>query len=312
MELLHKKFFQLSLFILLLSVFLICFFNHDFEIKKANTNPPSHPRKLTISVTNDSNMRFTVIPSEKLGGNFNSNIVYLGVTDVNIDFDGETISLEQAIREKRTTAAEIFANARMDAQNKICTEQYESIHGLSSFLYHYPEFKLYIVYDIYETPDGQQHLIEELSVYNNTASIGSHFYIDNESKFGYFLDREDWGLNFCIEEVTPYSIKLNYSQSDGQQIGDLIIENYSIFSPNNTDYVKSLDGSVGFHPLNIPVAINGTSQIFIDWSKTYGKLDKGNYQLRLDVSDIYEKSQVHPLMENYYDTQPYYVEFTIG
>lgn len=275
-------------------------------------------QRLVFSVLKAEKPGFTLIPKEKLGENVNVHMSYSNLAEVYIQMDGFSIPLAEAIREGRLTVPELFAFARIDAQNGVCTEAYTSVHGLTHFTYTYPECELELAYDVYETPDGKQHLIEEICVYDISDNIQSrsHFYLDNESEWGYFMDREDWALTFDVTTVSPAQITVEYTHHQGQEIGTLYIENYMLFSSEDDD------ASAGTHRClaksepdaeDFPISIQqyGSGQINIDWFNMVGSLEPGKYFLRFTVSDNYDEIDVHPLMVNYYDKQSYFIDFLI-
>ncbi len=271
-------------------------------------------QKLKFIVTEAEQPGFT---KEELGGKDDGFIVYFGLAEVNINIDGTDVSLAEAIRDGKLTVSEIFAFARLDAQNGFCNETYASEHGLTHFTYTYPECVLRLAYDVYETPDGRQTLIDEISVHRITDGTGSigDTYVDTESEWGYFLDREDWGLTFQAANVSPMQIVLNYTQQGGQQIGELVIEAYTLYSMEGFGK-PGLAGYIGSSPINseglaAPLLKDTSGQITIDWSATVGALVPGEYYLNLSISDIYDESEVHPLMENFYDKQSYNIVFSV-
>lgn len=271
-------------------------------------------QKLQISVEYDPESDFTNIPPEELGGNYNNSITYLDLSDVQININGQPQKLEWAIRDGAITVDEIVAYARIDAKNGICREVYLSEHGLTRFTYCYDEYDLSIVYDVYETPDGCQHLIQDIELYRpNGHTQISHGYPDPDSPYNYYLDREDWGLNFSIIDVSNSNLTISCEKSKGQQIGDLHINMYCIFSNETEEWIQNIDSG------NIDVAIdptvliqqNASTTVHLDWSNYFGELDAGDYVIKLWVSDEYDPSTVHPLMTNFYDEQIYYIDFSI-
>lgn len=267
-------------------------------------------RRLRITATVDENAKFTTIPKEELGGNFDEDIVYLDLVNVNIEIDGEAVRLEHAIRDGLISPEEIFAYARLDARNGICTESYETEHSLTTFLYRYPEFDLKIVYDVYVTPEGKSHIISNMGLYKRGSYVTTT-YTDYET--GLPLNYEDWGLAFEVTETTSTSITLNCTQSGGQQFGALVTEWYSIFLKEDYGYVPTLSGisSTDQYSPQITLPMNGSSQITIDWTTIYGELAPGSYYIKLHIADIYDVSQVHTLVENYSDCQGFWIEFVV-
>ena len=274
----------------------------------------SSGQRLLISAEADPDSVFVTIPQEQLGGNFCNDITYHQLSNVSIDIGGTSVKLEDAIRDGLITAEEITAYARIDARNGICKETYSSNNGLSRFAYTYSDFEVEIVHDIYETPDGQQHLIQQIGFYPpNISRNFSHSYIDDTSPYGYSIAREDWGIEFEITEVTGSGLVLAYTQSGGQQIGQLSLQNYIILSEDGT--LPKLDSADDTPILERPpvseLQMNAQGEIEFDWQATYGNLPSGEYTLHLYVYDIYDESQVHPLMRNFTDNQRYTLTFSV-
>lgn len=278
------------------------------ETLKSSQNTDFEGR-LHISLTVDNNADFTTVPKEELGGNFDEDITYYDVTDVMIEIGGENRKLENAIRDGDISVEEIFAYARLDAKEGICTENFESKNGLTKFTYRYPDFDLRLIYDVYETPDGKMHLIQDMGIYKSDAVTYTRYNDDAGNR----IDREDWGIAFEVIESTPTSIMLNCTQSGGQQIGDLVTEYFFLYFAEELAMVPTLDSVEYQSQYQLPITIGNdtVSQITIDWEDTYGPLDSGSYSMQLNLMDIYEEADVHPLMKNYYDRQTYWIEFEI-
>lgn len=303
------------LIIAFISIYICCntIPSTNYSIKSA--------RKLNITAEANDMAGFTIITPEQLGGNFDEAIVYLNLTNVCIEINRTVHSLENAIQDGLITVEEIVAYARIDARNSICSETQTTTHGLTHFTYRYPEFDLCMTYDVYETPDGKQHLIEDITISAlpspaTTSRSRSYNYLDEDSEYGYWLDREDWGLVFEISEVSSTQITLQYTQSGGQQIGDLVAESYDLLlvdatseGKKSTSFIDTASGT--FEKFEIPIISETSSEITINWAEAYGSLAPGDYFFKLYVSDIYDESEIHPLMVNYHDRQGYYVEFTI-
>lgn len=265
-------------------------------------------RNLRISVNSNGAKDCKVILPKELGGNFDNPITYFGLRNVMIEIEGKDVKLENAIRDGYVSVAEMFAYARMDAKGGICTETFESTNGLTKFVYRYPEFDLNLVYDVYETPDGNQHLINDISL----SKIGvehPRLYADDT---GTLIDREDWGLTFNIVDKAATYVTIDCTQADGQQNGELVTHYFHLLT-SNKERIPDLEKRETFYH-SLPqdtIAKNRNTQIKIDWSNIYGELPGGHYILYLQISDIYDANKVHPLMKNYYDEQIYTIEFTL-
>lgn len=246
---------------------------------------------------------FSSFDPEELGGNLADTLYYKEVEDVKIRIGTEWMDFPEAIREGKVTSAELFYQARTDARNGFCQEKANSNHGLSAFVYTYPgELDLFFSYDVYETPDGQQHLVDDVWV--GRANTMDHYTnrgkLDRET--GLRLDREDWGLSFRVIEATPNGMTLEVIQSGGQQVGDLTVE--ACFLPDAAGgYVETAQSGMS-------ISRNGATELTLDWSETRGALPAGDYILELQIWDIYD--QCHPLIVKYNEFQEYAVSFTVS
>lgn len=287
----------------------------------AATNPDesTNPQPLMqFSVAASENPGYRVISQEELGGNTDAYLAYYNLAEVNLLLDGGYLPLPEAIRRGNITVPEIFAFARMDSQNGFCEETYQSEHGLAHFSYTYPECELLLAYDVLETPSGDRQLIEEIYICAGSDNWRnqSHFYVDENSEWGYFVDREDWGLDFEVSSASPTQIVLDVTQQGGQQMGELVIEHYYLFSKDKNTAADEKSDFIGqaakdAEGLPIPILMDASGQITIDWSAAVGTLNAGNYYVKLIVSDSYDQLKVHPLMVNYYDKQGYNIAFEI-
>lgn len=268
---------------------------------------------LKLSATKDPDSGYTHIPNDRCGGYFRSGLTYMYVTDVSIEIGGEAMKLEDALQEGSIYPEEIFCLARMDARNGFCEEVYESSNGLTHFSYHYPDFSLRLIYDVYETPDSEQHLICDLCVYitdlgNAGFVLSPYTKFPSEEQVGY-LDYEDWGITLESEEASGNGITIHCTQTAGQQIGQLQISWYELAKADG--FVEKLDGSKESPSYVLPLNMNGDTSFTIDWTETFGALPSGTYQLILYIEDIYEDAEVHPLLKNYHDLQLYEMWFTV-
>lgn len=263
-------------------------------------------RNLKISVLN-----YTFDGGETIalnGGNYASVTLY-NLSDVTIDLGGETVALRDALEKNRISGDELVALARLDAAQGVCNEAVKSKNGLTEFTYHYPEFSLHCVYDIYETPDGKQHLIKDLSLYGTKNTPEYSYAFDKD---GQPIDYENWGLEFRISEVNSKGMRLTCSQSGGQQLGALSLE-LALLSKAGTDQYEPIDPIIpkGETAAASEINMGGITEISFDFEKTYGVLPAGDYELTLQVADRYDKNALSTLTRKYHDTQWYSIAFTI-
>ena len=292
-----------QIFMLLLGPIL---FSIDTNAASVKPTPPEKlaERNLKISVLNYAFDGAETITLD--GGNYASITMY-DLAEVTIDLDGQTVGLEKALRENKISGDELVALARLDAAQGVCNEVAESKNGLTEFTYHYPEFSLHHVYDVYETPDGKQHRIKELSLYG-AKNTPTYFYSFDED--GEPIDYEDWGLDFKVSEADSGKMRLTCSQSGGQQAGTLELALALLFKSGEDAPIEPILPN-GEEAAATEITMDGVTEISFDFEKTYGKLPTGDYELTLQVKDQYEKASLSTLTRKYHDTQWYSIEFTI-
>ena len=287
----------------------------------SNNSQTSSQESTTITTAQTLNMKVCVdsealssFHSEETGGNFPYGVKYHRTNDVTIDLNGVNMKLEDALHDNLITEEDIFYYARKDAKNGFCEQTVESNHGVSHFTFAYPEFNLRLIYDVFEAPDGEQHLISDMSIYipyidHIGYTLGA--YTDfRDPETGVYLNREDWGLEFEVIEASSTGISLTCTQSGGQQIGALFIDGYE---PGSEMFiVERLDGNPYVGEYTLDIQMEGSTEISIDWNDVYGELPGGEYQLNLHIFDKFTEDQVHPLMDDFHDWQVYTVPFTIS
>lgn len=277
------------------------------------TEASASGQKLQLKVEPTGEIGFTRVPAEQLGKE-KVDLAYARLSGVNITLDGKTEPLADAIGSGKITGAEIFAYARMDAEAGYCKEGYTSEQGLTRFVYTYPEYALEMVYDIFEGSEGKNVLINEITVADSTQSLfdSDSFYVDESSRWGYFLDREDWGLEFTVKAVTPESLTVTYTQKQTQELGELTCEDYIMFAEvegARDEFVTQ----TGRDAPGFPIAItsDGSGEITFDWSEMAGKLNPGTYYVRIGIRDNYDPEKVPANVTKRYSKQSYCVEFTV-
>lgn len=261
---------------------------------------------LTLSVEKDLDNAQS-FSAEELGGNFNRGLLYRRVKNVTIGIDGEAVPLETALAQGKITEEALWYYVQQDARNGFCQETWESRLGLSWATFDYGDYTVVMAKDVYETPDGQQHLISAMKVHDPQNGLYTEpiygGYYDEETYQR--IDREDWGLTLEILDLTPEGATVRATQSGGQQIGTLQISWINVYSEANN--AVSATGENGFAP--IPLEMNGVTEFTVQWSDS---LSAGQYRLAFEVTDVYAPEDVHPLMRNYYDLQMYEVESSLS
>ena len=236
-----------------------------------------------------------------------------GLDDTRIIVDGAEMLLQEAVEQGRITPEEIATYARLDALGGYCGMTAESVRGLTTFYYVYQnQFKVRVVDDIYETPDGKQHHIQTVDIYAPERKMDNTT-VTYHGDDGYPIDREDWGLTFTTKDVTSTGMTLVIEQAGGQQVGELEISGFSLFSMDDNHAVSAdQEKRQAFRDATKTVITqNGATEIQLDWTEVYGELPAGEYFMMPNVEDIYDESQIHPLIVKYKNTQSYRITFTI-
>lgn len=255
-----------------------------------------------------------IYPAE-MDGNYNGIVITSKVIgNLMITLDGKEYPLADALRDQHITAEEICAYARIDARNGFCEEIAISEKGVSRFIYRYPDYEMSVMHDVFETPDGQQHIMNEINFMPLFGIYNLRFDFDaREKTYSMYLplDREDWGIDFQVTSASSSGITLKATQSGGQQIGQLQLDSYyinilqEVYHPDDPSYptveIPAID-----------LVMGGSTEITIDWSENYSDVPPGNYYIVFWINDIFRPEDVHPLMMDYHTTQVYFAEFTIS
>ena len=272
-----------------------------FPVSESSESSASRQPYITVTVDEDAGVR-------NIAGR--EDVVINDLTDVTLHINGTARPLEEALENEEITPAQIWAYARMDAANEVCQEQFSSQNGLARFTYEYPEYELQVVYDVYETPDGKQHLIQHLAICEPGSQI-SLLHFDESSEYNYRLDREDWGLTLEVAEVSATGITLDYTQSGGQQFGDLEVSAYFLYN-SDLQGLTPISESASVEDLDHPaIGQNTSGTLRLEWENFYGSLSSGEYAIQVEIQDQYDPDPLHPFTRNYYDQQGYYLRFTL-
>lgn len=262
------------------------------------------PRQMLLLSAIESSESVQFLSKKELNGNFHHGLYYSNISNVVVELDGNCIPFEKALHDKLLTDDEIIFFARADAQNGFCEEMFDSIHGVSNYTYKYPELDILIINDIYETPAFGKQRISFMEISPSGTSRGPLCsFIDPDS--GELIDKEDWGITFKTIDPTPTGITVECTQTGGQQLGELEMFWYLLFEENGL--LPELDDC----SYSSVIQPETTTSLYLDWTAYYGVLPSGNYELLLNVRDIFNNSQVHPLMQDFHDWQQYTIDFTI-
>lgn len=231
------------------------------------------------------------------------------IADITIDIDGTTRKLADALQDGSVTVDRLIADARQDADQGYCHEKAVSKNGLTEFTYYYGDFRLHYVYDIYETPDGKQHLIADFSIIESHSDVVSYRYSYDEN--GNCIDFEDWGLTFTVSQADDV-ITVVCAQSGGQQFGNLQFSEAFLEKKNpTTQEWESLEDNFTYDRIGTALTMGGTTELTFDVAEKGKPLPAGDYSLAMQFTDCYDPEEIPSLMRKYHDRQWYTVEFTI-
>lgn len=266
------------------------------ETSTARAESPSG-QSLILTVTRDMNAGTTSLYSQGL-----MSIEYAYLSEVNIQLNGSVLSLAEAVDSGLVSFNKLVAWAKLDADEGYCTVSATSQNGQTKFLYRYGDYELVIFDDIYETPDSSQHYIQKCTIFPRDMGVKGYSLPTTDT--GKPLDLEDWGITTNVTEVTSTGITFQITQSGGQQIGSL--RTYMIYLTSLAEKKQILHDII-----EIDIHMDGTTSITWNWEENCGALPSGTYLLDFTVTDVYDESQVHPLMQNYHDVQAYGFYFEI-
>ena len=261
---------------------------------------------LRIAVTPEYGSGYTKIP---LPQSKFKEVTLLDIADITIDIDGTTRKLADALQDGSVTVDRLIADARQDADQGYCHEKAVSKNGLTEFTYYYGDFRLHYVYDIYEAPDGKQHLIADFSIIESHSDVVSYRYSYDEN--GNCIDFEDWGLTFTVSQADDV-ITVVCTQSGGQQFGNLQFSEAFLEKKNpTTQQWESLEDNFTPGCIGTTLTMGGTTELTFDVTEKGKPLPAGDYSLAMQFTDCYDPEEIPSLMRKYHDRQWYALEFTI-
>ena len=242
-----KPRFTKALLTFTIPLFLTGFLGHSDAAMEAPPYMANRPY-LQFSIEDS----YQVISPAKVDNQYSGKIVYDGVSNVCVTIDGETIPLEQAVKEEKCSVEELIAYAQVDARLGLCTEGECTYNGLTKFTYTYPDYMLITIHDVYETPNGTNYTINYFTVTTpqelTPAPIG---YTDMQT--GQYLDLEDWGITFTPTEITEKGILIETTQQGGQNFGDLYLTDFYLVSEPDREYLGETMADV-----SLPITMGGT------------------------------------------------------
>ncbi len=244
--------------------------------------------------------------AEEMNYQLDWGLAILYLKDVTLEINGEQVPFAEAVAEGKITTAQLFYYARVDAENGYCKVTPLSRNGLAAFVFQYPELNLWIRYDVYETPDGQLHVIDDITLYGPGAGLDSPRITYRDPVTRERLEKENWALDFEVIETSPNGITFDVIQSGkAQQIGNVYVKSCFIYGAEYTDIKK-------YPFMNVLITENETTTVTFDWTDFHGEMPPGEYTLEVRIDDDYVRDRpIHPLTLDYTVWQEYYIPFTI-
>lgn len=284
---------------------LVCvFFFQGGLVTAEGTVPEKASLHITVTPEYGSGCTKIPLPQSKF-----KEVTLWDIADITIDIDGTTRKLADALQDGSVTVDRLIADARQDADQGYCHEKATSKNGLTEFTYYYGDFRLHYVYDIYETPDGKQHLIADFSIIESHSDVVSYRYSYDEN--GNCIDFEDWGLTFTISQADDV-ITVVCTQSGGQQFGNLQFSEAFLEKKNpSTQQWESLEDNFTYDRIGTALTMGGTTELTFDVAEKGEPLPAGDYSLAMQFTDCYDPEEIPSLMRKYHDRQWYTLEFTI-
>lgn len=227
------------------------------------------------------------------------------VSEVHIFIDGQFIDLGTAIEDKKITVEEMDAYAKIDSKNGFCRMECASLNGFSLYVYHYDGYDIASYYDIFEAPDGSKEHFQKFCI-----ATGNYYTDVTESSVDYpYYPRENWGVAFHVLEVTPDHIKLEITQSGGQQFGDLYI-GPSLNIRKSKEQYYSTEGLIVQKKYS-HITNDAKTEVVIQWPQGCPDFSSGEYSLSIRLEDHFDSQKIHPFTRDYSDHQYYEIDFII-
>ncbi|MDO5401127.1 MAG: hypothetical protein Q4F17_09125 [Eubacteriales bacterium] len=274
-----------------------------------------HPMlSISVDVNPDSDNWGGLFTTTKFTGDILNNIVYgKGISNVTIKINSVPVKLEKAVERQLVSMDDLIYYAHQDAKNGYCNISFISEASLTNYICQYPNYDIRLINDVFEAPSGPQRHIQYLSISRpGETDLDRALFSFRERDGDDWITREDWGLSFSVDSSSPTGLRLYCTQSNGQQLGNLKIYQYTIVSEE-----QNLQWTVP-HSTFIPILQNNTTEIDLDWHHLSNQLQPGKYHLSVWVMDIYDLSDKnlshlyrHPLMRDFGSNQIYCVPFTI-
>ena len=119
--------------------------------------------------------------------------------------------------------------------------------------------------------------------------------------------KDPWGLALTAEDVTDTGLTLRFVQSGGSPSGEL--ETGSLYwlereTGDGWEKMEPLIGDLAWTTEAYLIAMDGETEMTVDWTALYGELPSGSYRLGKSVMDFRDTGD--------YDQKGYYACFAVA
>ena len=222
------------------------------------------------------------------------NLYYLGLEDVYVKVDGDTLPLKEALSFGKVTLDGIIAECnRLSSLGLIKDEEYKD--G-GSVLYDFSDFKIIK----YHTLDGNRDIFIGTSDMNINAHGLLHMIIRGYRHY-------DFGLRLDTKDVSGKGATIVFNQKGGNVTGELVVGDEFYLERKNGNKWISVDTKplidYAFHMVAYRIFQGGKLEFRTDWEWLYGELGTGQYRIKKEVMDFKQTAD--------YVEQVYYAYFDI-
>ncbi len=215
--------------------------------------------------------------------------LYTLAGDVTVTIEQDIVySLEDALKEKIISVQSILDQAKLDAKYGICEVVFYRDGG--SIEYRYKDYTILK----FNSLDGNKDLIIGFSgVIINNEQLKNESYKDTEEKN---IQDKYSKISISIKENTLTPTSATVIISDINEPRNTYGEWFRIDKKTDGfwEELKPIDNNYGFNDIGLIVGEDNKLEINTDWSKIYGKLEKGEYRL---VKDIYNNDHIYLAVE---------------
>ena len=215
--------------------------------------------------------------------------LYTLAGDVTVTIEQDMVySLEDALKKKIISVQSILDQAKIDEKYGICETAFYSDGG--SIEYRYKDYTILKLNSL----DGNRDLIIGFSgtIINNEQLKNESYKVAEEKK----IQEKYSKVSMSIKENTLTKTGATIIISDISKTKNTYGEWFRIDKKTNVFWneLKSIDENYVFNDIGLTVGEDDKLEVNTDWSKIYGKLEKGEYRL---VKELYDGEHIYLAVE---------------